>query len=453
MPMDTFKTLHRRAVLRGLALGASATFLPSLRRATAAPPKRILIITSTHQQVPEHWRMMGLGGEAKKEWSASLTGVPDASFSPVLRPFAAHKDKLLVVDGLSQLSGIGRSSVNNHDAAGANLLTGAGVNESNEKELLGASVDQVIAGEIEEPGRLRSVELGTYTYAGGFVGSGPGKHLSVIKSLTAAFSTMFGNVTPRPAPGGMPTERELVRNARKDAVAAAKAQLEVARPKLSKTDRERLGAHLELMHKYESLLSAEGQAACSMLPTVKAGLSGNNETFFAEMGRLVAHAFACDAVRVATIQMGDYQPDSFGGEGSVHDTMAHNNGSASGLASLRKYNLAVSRAVGRIVDELANLQLLDSTIVVWMSEHGLFNEPHRLEEMPVVMVGNVGGHFKTGRYVSVPRATRSPRGTVVGTPHNHFLVSLMQAMGSSKRSINIESWLGVPLVGPLPGLT
>lgn len=445
--------VDRRAILSALGLGFGSTFLPSLsRQAHAATPKRILFMISTHQQVPDHWRMT-FNNAAKKEWTAPLATTPDSAFSPVLKHFAPYKDRTLILDGMSQLSGIGRSSVNNHDAAVSNLMTGAGVDTASAKLIQGASIDQLIADHVQEAGRLRSIELGTFTYAGGFVASAKNQRLPVIKSLPFAFSTLFSNIKPA-SPSGTPlTETDKILAARQDAVAAAKDQLAIIRNKLSKSDQERMGAHLEFVNKYESLLSPGSQASCSALPTATQGLSGNNEAFFTEMGRLVAHAFACDAVRVATIQMGDFQPDSFGGSGSVHDTMAHNNGSASGIASLRKYNLAAASAVARVVGEMAKLNLLDSTLVVWLSEHGLYNEPHRMDEMPVVMVGNVDGHFKTGRYISVARTTRSPRGDMVGVPHNKFLVSLLQSMGSSKNFVNIESWQGTPLTGPLPNLT
>lgn len=249
-------------------------------------------------------------------------------------------------------------------------------------------------------------------------------------------------------------EREKIVAARAETMGAVKEQIAAISPKLSTSDRERLASHLDLVSAYQSRLAAGGASSCSSLPTMGGTYKKNVEDFNVEFGRLVAHAFACDVTRVASLQMADFVPESFGASGSVHDAMAHNNGneSGSGAQNLKKYNLAVAATVGRIAAEFSRLGLLDSTLIVWMSEHGLFVEPHVLEEMPVVVIGNVGGHFKTGRYISVARTEQNPRGKVVGRPHNLFLVSLMQAMGLPDNFLNVKTWYNTNVSGPLPEL-
>ncbi|MDX2019791.1 MAG: DUF1552 domain-containing protein [Deltaproteobacteria bacterium] len=455
MKRSLISAVNRRSILSALGAGLSSTFLPSLskRADAAAAPRRIFFITSTHQVVPSHWRM-SLGRPEGQSWSVPLSDVPGGTFSPVLNHFAPLKDKVMFIDGMSQYTGLVDGFTNNHDVAASVLLTGAGIEKNNIKMVLGRSVDQAIADALATPGRLRSIELGTHSYQGGFVAAGREKKLPTINATDKAFSTLFSDLKPSGPSSAAGGEREKIVAARAETMGAVKEQIAAISPKLSTSDRERLASHLDLVSAYQSRLAAGGASSCSSLPTMGGTYKKNVEDFNVEFGRLVAHAFACDVTRVASLQMADFVPESFGASGSVHDAMAHNNGneSGSGAQNLKKYNLAVAATVGRIAAEFSRLGLLDSTLIVWMSEHGLFVEPHMLEEMPVVVIGNVGGHFKTGRYISVARTEKSPRGKVVGRPHNLFLVSLMQAMGLPDNFLNVKTWYNTNVSGPLPDL-
>ena len=80
----------------------------------------------------------------------------------------------------------------------------------------------------------------------------------------------------------------------------------------------------------------------------------------------------------------------------------------------------------------------NSTILVY-NEHGSPRAGHPRNNMPFLLAGSCGGHFRTGRFLKYNKAA-----------HNDLFVSLAQAMGLS----DITKF-GNPLIstGPLPNLT
>jgi hypothetical protein len=81
--------------------------------------------------------------------------------------------------------------------------------------------------------------------------------------------------------------------------------------------------------------------------------------------------------------------------------------------------------------------VFDSTVIFWTNEHADGN--HLRQNIPYVIAGSAGGHFKTGRFVSQQKQ--------VG--HNDLLVSLLQATGVDTETFGDPSYC----TGPLTGLT
>src|SRR6185503_2036377 len=74
--------ISRRSMSTALGLGAGSLFLPSLRRGRgrahadpAAPPQRLIIVTTGHGCVHENWNMRpeGLTGPDVADWDFPLT--------------------------------------------------------------------------------------------------------------------------------------------------------------------------------------------------------------------------------------------------------------------------------------------------------------------------------------------------------------------------------------------
>ena len=183
--------------------------------------------------------------------------------------------------------------------------------------------------------------------------------------------------------------------------------------------------------------------SCS-LPTVAS--RGTTEQLFGAWAKVLAAGMACDRVRVATLQIRQLANADFGGPaGDVHTDIAHTDGNQSRVNAMVKYNDTHGRYFGTLLNEFARYQdgdgsLLDNTLIVWLSEHGLDEPAHSMVEGPVVMAGSAAGQLQTGRYISVARQTSNPRGgSPVGTPHAHLLVSMMRYMGVNQNNIGLPS--------------
>ena len=146
----TKKHLPRRTFLRGagtaLALPLLDAMIPALRadRLTAAAPVRRLGFVFYTLGVDEaKWRPKGEGA--------------DYQLSEALAPLAPHKDKFLVMSGLS--SDPDRTKAGFHDRALASFMTG--VEPTKGKVHVGISVDQVAAQALGKETQFASLELST----------------------------------------------------------------------------------------------------------------------------------------------------------------------------------------------------------------------------------------------------------------------------------------------------
>ena len=81
--------------------------------------------------------------------------------------------------------------------------------------------------------------------------------------------------------------------------------------------------------------------------------------------------------------------------------------------------------------------LFDNTVVLWCNELGE-GASHTRNDIPFVLAGKLGGHFRTGRFLQFS-----------GRPHNDLLVSLINAFGINKTSFGNAAYCK----GALPGLT
>jgi len=101
------------------------------------------------------------------------------------------------------------------------------------------------------------------------------------------------------------------------------------------------------------------------------------------------------------------------------------------LPSLQTFYQWFSTHVANIIDELQNnkdadgVPLLDSTLVLWTSEFGA-GLPHTNRNIPVMLFGNSGGQFKTGRHFEASGDDKA-RAMVM---HNLF-VSIIRHAGLS----------------------
>jgi hypothetical protein len=162
---------------------------------------------------------------------------------------------------------------------------------------------------------------------------------------------------------------------------------------------------------------------------------------------LLALAFACDLTRVASMQFST-AINAIGFPWLNSSAEGHNL-SHRGPSDTEARDQLVLRAswyaeqIAYLARQLANVTegdrtVLDNTVMVWGNELSVGNS-HSHENVPFMLLGSAGGHFRTGRFLSFG-----------GQAHNRLLASLLQAMGVDAATFGHPSF---GTEGALAGLT
>jgi len=250
------------------------------------------------------------------------------------------------------------------------------------------------------------------------------------------------------------------------------AEYNAIESKLTALDKSKMATHFDLVRTLEKRIEGVSNAQCgdSKQPTESLDYLARQSAFF----QLIGTAFSCDLTRVATVALGDMTPNMFGvdelSEDATHKGISHNIYSDP-VAATRMTNCVAehARQIAGLVDLLSSLPdtdgrtIMDNTMIVWGSEMADGWHGYR-HYCPIIIGGD--WHFRTGRYLYSPHETpvemikppELPDPTLItGKPHQHFLVSIANAMGVDTNQIglaDIQSQNGtfLDLTGPLPGL-
>ena len=455
MPMIPRPRMNRRTVLRGLGgFAFGLPFLEAMRGSKARAsgvdcPKRLIIMYTPNGTIPQNF------------WPTNVNSETDFTLSPILEPFAAHKDDLLIVGGVDLLSAYAPGTPGDaHQKGTGQCLTATPLLEGNFSGDGGASagwaggisIDQLIANQVGKDTPFPSLELGVVVQ-GSSVRSRisyreAGQPLPPENSPYAAYERLFGDSLGDPLEIQRRTAR---RHAVLDVVSEDYKKLQT---QLGAEDNEKLHNHLLGIEAIRARLDnsvIKFEGACQPLD-LGAPIDTEKVANMPAIGDLqmdlIATSFACDITRVATLMwsmsttshvLSFVDPKIIEG----HHTLAHkgyedtvkveqntqiNTWYATQMASLIERLKAIPEGDGTV---------FDNTVILWTNEQSRGNS-HDRANMPYVIAGSAGGHFNTGRYVQYN-----------GLGHNRLLISLAQAMG-----VDIEEF-GDPEfgTGALTGLT
>lgn len=242
-------------------------------------------------------------------------------------------------------------------------------------------------------------------------------------------------------------------------------------PLLSAADRQTLDRHLTYLTELEARLEGGGLLCDPSAPPDPLDTGGEFDvsvdqigTLFEQLVDVLALAFACDATRIATLDvqkmviadgsdvfgMGDSQNPGPAGRNNWH-LQAH----AWDANAIRWIGLGqrwiAQQVVLRLLERLHDLtetdgeSMLHHSLVLWGNELS-FN--HLNYSMPTALFGRGGGRIRSGRYVDYVDWDRPIRfsqhdGQVVeGVQYNRLLVTLLQAMGLSRTEYELTPGSG-----------
>lgn len=428
--------ISRRAMLRGA--GGIAIGLPFLEvmtplerraRAADAPPKRFLVFFSPDGSIHENWVPKGTE--------------TDFTLSRILAPLEAHKQQLVILDGIeNKVGGYSAHPGDDHMKGMGTMLTGIGLLDGTTQGGAGdpaglaggISVDQAIANTISTGTKFKSLELGVQAGSSGTVWgytayAGSNQPLPPDNNPSSVFNRVFSSV------GADTTAITKTQAERKSVLDAVQQSYGRLNPRLGKSDRAKLDEHLTNIRDLETRLTAAGAggAACAK-PGDPGKLDYKSNANFPMVGKLqmdlMKMALACDLTRVGTIQweqsVGNVRftwvdPAITRG----HHDMSHDGDSSTDtIEQLTLINIWYAQQLAYLLDALKSTKetdgstMLDNTLLVWCNELARGNA-HSHDQMPYLLAGGAGGALRTGRFL-----TYKPRPS-----HNNLLVSCMNLMG------------------------
>jgi len=345
--------------------------------------QRLLIFFTPNGTIHDQWRPSG------SEHSFSFGS------GTVLEPLAAHKDDLLIIDGMDFAEGT------NHEGGMTAMLTANG----------STSVDQIIADHIGTSTRFSSLELGVQTSAWG--GSNQtrmcyrdGSFVTPDDDPQSVFTRLFGDLGDDQLAGR-----------RQSVIDLGKLELSDLRRRLGASEKVRLDAHIAGIEAVERSLSGDSLCESPSSPDSVSASSNDNFPLIAQQQiDLAVQALACGTTNVCTLQLSHtVSPTVFTwlGETDGHHSLSHcDDGNAAGVASFVNCERWFAEQFAYLLDQMLATEdpatggsMLDTTLVLWAKELG-DGRAHTCTDVPWVIAGNAGGFFSTGRYVDLGGATQ-----------------------------------------------
>lgn len=415
-PRKPFNRAFSRRAFLGSVGGAAAIapFVPLLESeaGVAEFPKRLILLFSANGTIHENW--VPQGGES------------DFTLSTILAPLEAHRNSLVVLDGMRVIrQGLG----DGHQMGMGSLWTGSKLlaGEFSGAGYAGhASVDQAIANAIGDETPYRSLELGVQT-GGANVWTrmsyaAANQPLPPEDDPQAVFDRLFASLDVDPAGA------EQLAGERKSVIDLVKGDLQSLQSRYGASDKVKVEKHLDAIRAIETR-NGIAVPACEVPQLDLSTDPLANDNFPTTTKRqidLMVMAMACDLTRVASLQCSkSVSPTVFSwlGQTSGHHDLSHlGEGDPSMVSQITAVNVWYAEQVKYLLDALAAVPegegtLLDNTLVVWGNELGRGNS-HSNYPVPFVLAGGAGGAMQGGRHLTFDRA-----------PHNRMLVSLCRMMG------------------------
>lgn len=435
--------LNRRHLLKGLgSIGIGLPWLeamlptPAEAQSSATTAKRFIAVYQPGGTVLNKWRPTG--------------GETDFELSPILTPFEAVKQHLVVVDGVDMKSAIGEQ----HQAGIVALLTGTPQSAGNSQYAAGPSIDQVIANVASAGKSRRSLEVAVRWATGkshgnlhpinslNFADDGKASPLPPRIDPVQLWDTLFGNLDPADSSA---TSNMLAR--KQSILDFVGRRYETVSQQLGASDRQKLERHLNEVRELERSLStiAVPEASCEAPTVVDTSdynpASGKNaddngavkdtqsDAAIPKVGKyfmdMLVTAFACDMTAVATLQWSDTEAKhTFPWlQLSEHHHFYQHDGNFRPTeceAIARWYSEQHAYLVSRLASvQVGEGTLLDETVAFFGSE--LQDPPsHGKNSMPFLLAGG-GGGLRTNRYLKYN-----------GESHNDLLLGILRLFGDDR---------------------
>ena len=336
-------------------------------------------------------------GIPERYWIPREIGV-DYELTPCLAPLASVRDDVHVVSGIDNPNARVTAPGNTHHKSMSALVSGTPYTG---RGAGGASIDQVIAGEMRGESRFRSLQVGVCQES-------HGENIHRNLSWAGADRALPPEMIPHNLFDRLFGVRDQSRISRKKSVLdAVRADLASLEPSLGQADRHRLDEHLTSVREVERAIAS--------LPSdygkkIKEPEDVADLTDYPRIAKiqsdLVAHALASGQTRVVSYMLTKCQSlvrlPWLGYTRLRHHDYTHTNAdSPEGQRTMRDICRWHVEEFAYFIGRLKSIPegsgtLLDNTCVVFAHEHAEAN-PHKDNGLALILAGHAGG-MKTGMH-------------------------------------------------------
>lgn len=447
--------MHRRQVLKDMTLGAGSVLLPAMVRQlyaqddAATMPKRFVFVLQNNGFQP--WAVLPKGMEWKRENGPDRVvdfSLSDRELSEDLSPLTPHKNRLTI---LQRLQG---KHVKPFHGGGYGALSGA----PKESRPVAATIDGALAKEF--PGVFPLVGLGLASAENNSTGTvyicsawGPNMPIATQANPDIAYRQLFGSVAGGNARVDFDSRSSLL-DFMKDDVRRVRGEL--AGPELDKFDRY-LGAFESMSARQKQLAEMSDKLRTHLPEHTDNYTSTNEKERLGAQFELAAASLIGGLTNVVTICSGLCSPNgnmrgmgvNIGLHQVGHREQDGDHDYRQLYTHLRKQHIEF---IAGLVDRLETVpegdgSMMDNTVIVYTSDAA---ETHHSSgnEWPFVLVGNLGGAIRSGRFIEYP---------AFGDPGNRSInalyCSLLHAAGRPREHFNLEgATKEVDTPGPLDEL-
>lgn len=406
------KALKRRTFLQGMGaaialpmLDAMAGALPKPGTGTP-PPLRLSFVYVPNGVDVAHW----------------TPGAEGAAFDLpyILEPLAPHRDRLLVLSGLTHNNAraLGDGG-GDHARAAAAFLTGVHPNKTSGADIHnGVSVDQIAAQALGHQTRFASLEL---TAESGRIAGDCDSGYSCAYSNSISwrssnspnppesnprqvFDRLFGRAEAATSPEDA-EKRKRLRGSILDHVLDEAKRLQAD---LGRSDRAKLDEYLHSIRAVEKQIQfAEQQDAGAF---AKLDIPEQAPEDYAQRARLMYDlqvlAFQTDQTRIISYMMaleGSNRAYREIGLSEGHHALSHHMGDEAKVTQIREINRYHMEQFAYFVEQLKNTpdgdgSLLDHSLIIYGSGISDGNS-HNHDDLPVLVVGGASGQLQPGRHL------------------------------------------------------
>lgn len=363
-----------------------------------------------------------------------------------LEPLARVKDKLTIFTGLAQRNAFALGDgPGDHARSTAVWLTGVHPKKTAGADIRnGPSVDQIAAQRIGNRTKFPSLEIGCergaqagdcdsgYSCAYSSNISWRSETTPVAKEVNPrlVFERLFGN-----GEAGEESEsrfrRERYRKSILDLVLDDALSL---RKELGRRDTQKLDEYLEGVREIERRLERiEKENPTAMLPSGQRpkGVPADYGEHIRLMGDMMILAFQTDLTRISTFMLandGSNRPFRQIGITDGHHDISHHANTAEKLEKKRQIDRWQVEQVAYILEKMNSIKepegtLLENSMILFGAGISDGNR-HNHDDLPIVMAGNAGGAFPTGRHIRFSREV----------PMTNLFLTMLDRVG-----VNVES--------------